>query len=271
MAPKIQETPPVTTTTIAPSPATVPTVPVTTIPGTGDITADQTVWQQPGSTISYAGGINPSYKGLAADANYTGADKVKPYFYTNDDWQTILGYSPDKVIAVQTQLMKAFPGFVPGKVGDKRDAKTIAMFKKALGQINYLTQEAESPFRGKKLEDALAELTKTPSAASGKAKALPAYQMTSPTDLKAVFKKAAQDAIGRNLGEGDLNRLVEFFQSQQVTYQKQAAIGGPVVAPPSAETFATRSLEKDFGQEVNTQKLDGIFGAIDQALTGGQQ
>ena len=67
-----------------------------------------------------------------------------------------------------------------------------------------------------------------------------------------------------------MNRLVESYQAQQLQYQRQVSSGGTTVQAPNAQTFATTSIEKDFGDEVNTQKLDGIFSAIDEALSGGQ-
>lgn len=259
---------PVTTPTVPPATSTLPKK---VIPGSEDITAGESTWSAVGG-ISYAGGINPNYKGLSKDPLYLGADSTKPYTYTNDDWQTILGYDVNRTMEVQKQLMKAFPGFVPGALGDSRDPKTVATFKKALARINMVSQDPSSSLRGKKLEEAIVELGKTPTTVTGASTRLPSYQMTSPSDLKAVFKKAAQDTIGRTLGEGDLNRLVETYQAQQVQYQKQLETGGSMVTQvPSAESFINRNIEKDFGTEVNTQKLDNIFGAIDQALTGGQQ
>ena len=97
------------------------------------------------------------------------------------------------------------------------------------------------------------------------------YQVSNPDDLKAVFRKAAQELLGRNLQDGDLNKLVETFQMQEKQYQQKAAGGGVAVQAPSATTFATQAIEQDFGAEVNTQKMDNIFGAIDQALSGGQR
>jgi hypothetical protein len=127
--------------------------------------------------------------------------------------------------------------------------------------------------RGKQLSDALPLLAKTPIITStGAGKKLPAYSVTNPADLRAVFKKTAQDLLGRTLGDGDLNRMVEAYQQKESTYQKAAYAGGGVNVSqaPNAQTFAQSSLENDFGTEVNTQKLDGIFSSLNDMLMKGK-
>jgi hypothetical protein len=237
-------------------------------PKPGEITVDGTTYTVSGG--SYAGGVNPNYLGLEKQTGYIGATAQNPYAYTNQDWQTILQYAPDKVETIQRQLMKAFPGFTPGILGDKTDPKTIKYFKLALGRINSLSADTASTLRGQKIDEQLTALSKMPALVGGDGGGMPSFQLNNPDDLKAVFKKAAQDSLGHNLGEGDLNRLVESYQAQQLQYQRQVSSGGTTVQAPNAQTFATTSIEKDFGDEVNTQKLDGIFSAIDEALSGGQ-
>tara|TARA_R110000868_G_scaffold1493_5_gene11685 strand:+ start:466 stop:1260 length:795 start_codon:yes stop_codon:yes gene_type:complete len=258
-------TPPTTTS----PPTTVPTTGTTLPLKPGEITVDGTTYTVTGG--SYAGGVDPNYLGLEKQSGYMGATTATPYAYTTQDWQTILQYAPDKVETIQRQLMKAFPGFTPGILGDKTDPKTIKYFKLALGRINSLSADTASPLRGQKIDAQLTALSKMPAAVDGGGGGgMPSFQLNNPDDLKAVFKKAAQDSLGHNLGEGDLNKLIESYQALQLQYQKQVSSGGTTVQAPNAQTFATTSIEKDFGDEVNTQKLDGIFSAIDEALSGEQ-
>jgi len=260
---------PVTNTTMKPtsttmSPSTTTTQPPTTqstIPGSGATAADVFTGN---TTASYAGGIDPNYKGITKQTGY-GTDG---YTYTTNDWQSIFELTSNEVITVQQQLMKAFPGFVPGVLGDKTDSKTIKAYKQALSRINLLNQDTASPLRGKTVLNQIELLTKNPAAQTSTA--LPSYQLNNPIDLKAVFKKAAQDSLGHNLGEGDLNNLVETYQAQQLAYQRKVSTGGVVTAPPSPQTFATQSIQKDFGDEVDIKKMDNIFSSIDKALSGGQ-
>jgi hypothetical protein len=250
-----------------PSPTT--TVPVTSSTLPGEIGANDVV--DFGIKKSYAGGVNPNYTGLEKQTGYASSNTSTPYAYTSEDWQTLLQYSPNKIISIQQQLMKAFPGFIPGVLGDKTDPKTIKYFKLALGRINSLSVDVSSPLRGQKLDSQLTALTQMPATAMASGSTnLPSYQLSNPADLKTVFKKAAQDSLGHNLSDGDLNRLVETYQAQQLQYQKQVSAGGTTVQAPNAETFARNSIEKDFGDEVNIQKMDNIFSSIDQALSGGR-
>lgn len=253
---------PTTTTTTAP-----PAPPTTLAPTPAFKPGDKATVKVDG--VTYAGGINPTYQGLEKNNSYSTASPTAPYTYTNEDWQTILKYSVGEVNTLQKQLMKAFPGFAPGVLGDKTDKKTIAQLKVALGRINLLSSEDASPLRGEKLNSQLQLLTGMPTAQTSSSR-LPSFQLSNPADLKAVFKKAAQDSLGRNLEEGDLNRLVESYQAQQLQYQKSVSTGGTTVQAPNAETFATTSIEKDFGDEVNIQKMDNIFSSIDKALSGGR-
>ena len=145
--------------------------------------------------------------------------------------------------------------YTPGVVDDK----TRSGFRELLGIANR---------EGVDWGAALGVVNKAmEGAGTGKVQA---YQMSNPDDLKAVFKKAAQEMLGRNLQDGDLNSLVQAFQQQEVAYQKKAALGGEVTTTPTPATFAARNIEKDFGKEVNLQKMENIFKSIDQALTGGQ-
>lgn len=262
---------PVTNTTMKPtsttmSPSTTTTQPPTTqstiVPGAGGATAADVFTGN--TNASYAGGIDPTYKGITKQTGY-GTDK---YTYTTSDWQSIFELTSNEIITVQQQLMKAFPGFVPGVLGDKTDSKTIKAYKQALSRINLLNQDDSSPLRGKTILNQIELLTKNPAATA--AVSLPSYQLNNPIDLKAVFKKVAQDSLGHNLGEGDLNNLVETYQAQQLAYQRKVSTGGVVTTPPSPQTFATQSIQKDFGDEVDIKKMDSIFTSIDQALSKGQ-
>lgn len=242
-----------------------PSPPTTTPSRPGDIGGTGGGYTPSGPT--YAGGINPSYKAPTSDKFGNPAD---PYFYTNEDWQMLLSRNSDDVRVIQQKLMAAYPGFQPKVMGDKFDANTIKYFKYALNRINQFTADTTDSYkiRGKSLDKALDVLVNNP--AVGGSTALRTYSVTSPTDLKAVFKKAAQDMLGRTLQAGDLDRFVAAYQQQQIAYQKAAASGGTAVTAPSAQEFAVDQLSKDFSEEVDTRKMDNVFSTIDQLLSKGK-
>lgn len=219
-----------------------------------------------------AGGVNFDYKAPAKSKFGNPAD---PYQYTNADWQMLLSLPQEDVLKVQRYLMKAYPDFKPGIMGNPHDRKTITFFKDALGRINQYSADTQDSYglgiRGKDTLGALQALGKVPQARTmGTTKALASQRVTSPTDLKAIFTKAAQEALGRNVGEGDLNRMIEAYQAKEIGYQKDFAAGGVAVQTPDPTTFAQNKFKKDFGDEVNVQKMDSIFTAIDNAFSKGQ-
>lgn len=266
-----------TTTTMAPRKTSTTSVkpansesPDTTIPG--QIDTDDIVIT-PGGGQGYAGGIDPNYK---APSKFQFTDPNKPYTYTTQDWQMILTMSSDDVISIQRNLMKAFPGFKPGQLGLRTDPKTIKYFKSALARINQFSVDATDALgigiRGKTTVEAVAALTKIPMVAGTEpAGALQPYRLTSPTDLKAIFKKVSQDSLGRTIGEGDLNRMVEAYQANELKYQKIYAAGGTATQQADPTTFAQSKIQQDFGGEVNVNKLDEIFSVLDKTLSGGQR
>lgn len=274
MKPKEPQAPvsPTTTTPVSPT-TTTPASPSTTTPSTpstipGQITPGTGDGYDPSGGPKYAGGINPSYKPPTAD-KFT--DPSNPYYYTNEDWQMLLSKPSADVRIIQQKLMEAYPGFIPKTLGDKFDPNTIKYFKFALNRINQLTADTSDTFgiRGKTLDKALDVLVANP--VKGGSTSLRAYQVTNADDLKAVFRQTAQSLLGRNLGEGDLNAFVAAFQQEQTRYQQQAQTGGGMVAQsPTAETFAQTNIQKDFGQEVDTRKMDRLFSIFDKVVSEGK-
>lgn len=188
------------------------------------------------------------------------ADEIvssRPRYFSGDE-DAINSYSKETIAQLQYNLSRnGLMGrkYTPGIV----DNQTRSGFKELLGISNR---------QGTDWVKALGSVSQAGVSTGTK---LPAYQLTNPEDLKAVFRKAAQDSLGRNLQDGDINRLVETYQAQEAKYQKQVStVGGVVTQAPSAQAFAQSAINKDFGTEVNTRKLSDIFGAIDANLSKGK-
>ena len=198
-------------------------------------------------TLPQLGGFEP--------AGQTVANQPK---YFSGDEDAINSYSKETIAQLQYNLSKnGLMGrkYTPGIV----DNQTRSGFKELLGISNR---------QGTDWVNALGSVSQAGVSTGTK---LPTYQLTNPEDLKAVFRKAAQDSLGRNLQDGDINRLVETYQAQEAQYQKQVStVGGVVTQAPSAQAFAQSAINKDFGTEVNTRKLSDIFGAIDANLSKGK-
>ena len=214
---------------------------------------------------TYQGGINPNYKSPTADKF---GDPQNPYNYTNEDWQMLLRRTTVDVTIIQNKLMKAFPDFTPGRIGDKFDNNTIYYVKKAQARINMMNQDTTSPIRGKTFDDALTYLSKNPAPGDKTKSSLPSYRLTSTEDLKAVFTKAAQDTIGRTLSDRELQRLADAYNQQEMAYQKKAAYGGTAMQAPQPTTFATGEIEKKFAVEAEANDYTNYVSILSQMMGG---
>lgn len=212
----------------------------------------------------FAGGIDPNYKAPKAEKFL---DPTTPYAFTNDDWQILNTLSKDKVIALQSQLQVAFPGFKPRTLGDRFDSNTIKYFKLALGRINALNVDPNSPTRGKNVDDALTYLTTVPQL-TGAGTSLPTYRLTNPEDLKTVFTKASQSVIGRTLPEQDLMKLVTTYQGLEKTYQQQASVGGTVTQAPDAGVFAQEQTRKAAPVEAEASDYLSYISSLSDLMQG---
>jgi hypothetical protein len=212
----------------------------------------------------FAGGIDPNYKAPKAEKF---SDPTNPYAFTNDDWQILNTLSKDKVISLQSQLQVAFPGFKPKALGNRFDSNTIKYFKLALGRINALNVDPNSPLRGKNVDEALAYLTTIPQL-DGAGTSLPTYRLTNPEDLKTVFTKASQSVIGRTLPEQDLMKLVTTYQGLEKTYQQQAAVGGTVTQAPDAGVFAQEQTRKAAPVEAEASDYLSYISSLSDLMQG---
>lgn len=273
-----------TSTTVVPKTTTTSTVPVTTstVPVTTSTlpTATSTpmapkpknnnIVEDDGTTP--AGGVDPDY--IPPNAKEI-ADPE--HLWKKQDWQMILSMPQADVIKLQKYLMKAFPGFQPGQLGNKYDPKTQKYFKSALGRINQFSSDVQDEYalgiRGKSVLESVKILGSVPMIALSDSSSgtTAGNRVTSPTDLKAIFTKASQDMLGRTIGEGDLNRMIAAYQASEVKYQNAYSSGADATQNADPTTFAQNKIQQDFGKEVDVNKLDNIFSVIDKALSAGGQ
>lgn len=179
-----------------------------------------------------------------------------PKYFSGDE-DMLNKFSPEDIATIQQSL--SFNGllgrkYTPGIV----DNSTRSAFRELLGIANRQTTDWQTTLG-------------TISQVKSQGSSIGTYSVSNPDDLKAVFRKAAQDMLGRNLGDGDINSLVETFQAREKQQAVQSASGGKIIQAPSPQTFAQQQIAKDFGEEVDVRKMDNIFSAIDQALSGGKK
>lgn len=184
----------------------------------------------------------------------------EPQYFSGDE-DMIGKMGRDSIANLQYQMVQngiMSSGYTPGVVDDK----TRSSFRELLGMANTM---------GTDYVTALGSVSQARQQAGVGNTGLRTYQISNPDDLRVVFRKAAQDLLGRNLDDGDLNKLISTFQAQEEQYSRKAQGGGGVVtAAPNAQTFAQTQIQKDFGEEVDTQKMDTLFSNIDQMLSKGK-
>ncbi len=210
---------------------------------------------------SYAGGIDPEW--VAPDKSVFN-NPNNPYFYKSNDWQIILKTPKDQVVALQTKLMQAFPGWKPGVLGRINDDKTIAKVKDLLGYVN--TDEA---VKGADIQTALEYYAKNPlevQAASQKA----AVRLTNPIDLRKPFERGAQAAIGEVFSPQQTKKMEQEFAQMETQYQKGAATGagGTVIQPPDPTAFAEEQARKLQPTAAKATEYSDYMGILSQLLQG---
>lgn len=195
--------------------------------------------------------------GLSGDAYIPVAPSIEPRYFVQD-LDALSGLSRGGVAAWQSRLNAA------GILGD---TFTLGVVDNATRNA-YGTVLAVANREGITDEQALNLLQQQRVKIGGGS--VQRYKLSNPSDIKAVIRSVAQNAIGRSLDDADVNRLVGLFQAEELSAQKQFQQGGVVTEMPSAQTFVESNIAKDFGEEVNVRKLDTLFSAVDQALGGKQ-
>lgn len=98
----------------------------------------------------------------------------------------------------------------------------------------------------------------------------PRYRVSNPEDLKAVFRRSAQEILGRGFTDEEASRAVQAYQQQEIAAQ-QAMYGGAqtVTEAPAADVFAQQYAQQIAPTEANAYKFLGILNRIANATTGG--
>ena len=95
-------------------------------------------------------------------------------------------------------------------------------------------------------------------------------QVSSPDDLKAVFKKASQELLGMTPDSKLADHFVSTFQNQQIEAQNKLATqsGGTVAQAPDAGVVAEKMITQQYGGEVRVQRATNFGNIMDQMIKG---
>lgn len=186
---------------------------------------------------------------------YPKATEIQPRYFSGDE-DMLNAMSSEQVAEIQYNMYLAGQlgkNYSPGVI----DSQTRSAFRDVLGVANRESTDWVTAIRA--LKEA------QPSGGD-----LPTYRLSNPEDLKVVFKRSAQEMLGRTLSDSDMEDLVNTFQQRELRFQKQAQAGGVVTQGPEAQTFAQKQLTSKFGEEVNVRNMQDIFAGIDEALSRGR-
>jgi hypothetical protein len=156
------------------------------------------------------------------------------------------------------QMLKNKGWYGNGQVGDPR--YDLAVIERLLDESNLAGVTYERYLRD--------VVSRRPNAGGGGAPRR--YRVSNPDDLKAVFKRVAQETIGRGFTDAEANQAVMAYQQREVAAQ-QALYGGAsmVTEAPSADVFAQGFAQQIAPTEANAYKFLGVMNKIFSA-TGGQ-
>lgn len=94
----------------------------------------------------------------------------------------------------------------------------------------------------------------------------PTIRVTSVDDIKAVYRKTAQDLLGRNVSDDDALAFAKSYQQMQIATEKKAALGGVVQQEPRADVAAEEALLKARGSEAQAYRAQKFMGRMDELI-----
>jgi hypothetical protein len=206
------------------------------------------VFDENGNLIKYEGYKYTRYQNGKYGAMPT---QVEPKYFSGDE-DKIYNLSVENLSSLQ-KAMNAV-----GLLGDKY-APGVADNATRAAYVNLL--EVANGY-GEDTDAAIMRLASV-GAGTGKGK-LDQYRVSSELDIKNVINRVSQQAIGRKLGEGDLNRLAKMYRE----LEKQAGLAAAsttlqqVESAPSPEAFAESQLGKMFPTETNARQFGSYLEKI---------
>jgi hypothetical protein len=272
MAPRRPTAPQPPTSPTTTVPQTQPTVPTagSYSPGAGgsrispDLENPNILVEDGGSPYQYAIGVKGRriydlngnvirYEGFKFTGTGAPEGGRMPIYFSGDD-EKIINFSLEDIASLQRAMNSVGllgDNYSPGVV----DATTRNAYANLLEQANYYGEDED------------AALLRLASAGAGRRGGqLTQYRVSNEKDVKAIISRVSQQTIGRNLGEGDLNRLAQLYRN----LEKETGLAAgsqtqqEVMAAPSPETFTQSKLEEMFPEETNARQFGSYLEALQE-------
>ena len=224
---------------------------------TGQPQGGQTVWpvrfvNAPGTNVPVIGYTGPGLVGFSnnvEEPNYQITDGL-----IRDVYSSMMGEERANTLAALKQ--KGFYGNRPVGIPEN-DLNAIAQWLE------------ESNLAGVTKERYLQEMLKNRPDYGGSGGGAPRrYRVSNPDDLKAVFKRVAQETIGRDFSDDEAMRAVQSYQQQEIAAQNALYAGGTATEVMGADVFAQQFAQQVAPTEANGYKFLGYMNRLFNAAGG---
>lgn len=198
-----------------------------------------------GRTFYYTGQNLVNADGIISRPQYSGT--------YDEAYQELAKMDPAERRGFLTSLQKlgVYEGSKPSTTGfDNRD---FAAVSRAMLYANV---------KGVTLDVALALMASDPSIATGVGVGGPAIRTTASQDLRAVFRQATQQVLGRDVPDKEIEKFIRAYQGMEVSEQRGGATA------PSPQVAAVEQVQEQYQAEADGVGMMRLAEAFNQAIRG---
>jgi hypothetical protein len=184
------------------------------------------------------------------------SDGTTSYTYYNPtlDANVILqSMNPELLNGVLKGLAKKNPNYKPGNGRSDSDIN-------AFSDVLLFANVAGLPW-----DQAYAQYLKTVPDSMSTKKA-PSIRVTSPDDLRVVFKKTAQDLLGREISGMEADQFIKSYNQMEVATGMKQDAGGTYASEAAPGTVAETQIRSQFGEEAQAFKASGFASIMDNMI-----
>ena len=210
-----------------------------------------------GASTSYAGVpqdfVPQSGKQPKAIKNADGTTSYTYYNPTLDANVILQSMNPKILNGILKELAKKNPNYKPGNGRSDSDIN-------AFSDVLLFANVAGLPW-----DQAYSRYLKTVPDSMSTKKA-PSIRITSPDDLRVVFRKTAEDLLGRQVSGMAADQFVKTYNQMEVATGMKQDAGGTYTAEASPGTIAEKQIKGQFGQEAQAFKASGFASIMDNMI-----
>jgi hypothetical protein len=94
----------------------------------------------------------------------------------------------------------------------------------------------------------------------------PSVRVTSPDDLKVVFRKASTDLLGYEIDDATAQKFALTYQQMEIAEAQKQAAGGVFTSAASPSTVAEQQILKQFQPEAQSFATGNLASIMDQSI-----